>query len=80
MIGIGVIFIWTISKVEVVGSLIYVLAGAVAAGAAARINALITYGNPGSAGIIPIVIERVSPILIILLRYSVAKEVKKELQ
>jgi hypothetical protein len=78
MIGMGIIFFWTIAKVELVGSLIYIMAGAVAAGAAARIYALIIYGNPGTAGIIPIVIEAVSPILIILLRYYVGKEVEKE--
>jgi hypothetical protein len=77
MIGIGIIFFWTITKVEVVGSLIYILAGAVAFGAAARIYALIKYGNPGTAGIIPIVIEGVSPIFIVLFQYAVAKDVKK---
>ena len=74
MIGLGIIFFWTISKVEAVGALIYILAGAVAVGAAARVYALLIMGNPGTAGIIPIVIEGVSPILIILLRYRVAKD------
>jgi hypothetical protein len=80
MIGIGIVFFWAISKVEVLGSLIYILAGAVAVGAAARIYALITYGNPGTAGIIPIVIEVMLPVFIILLRYSAAKDGKKELK
>jgi hypothetical protein len=79
MIGLGVIFFWTISKVGTRGPLIYVLAGAVEFGAAARIYALITYGNPGTAGIIPIVIEGVTPILIVLLQYCVAKDVQTEL-
>jgi hypothetical protein len=77
MIGMGIICFWTISKVEVPGPLIYMLAGAVAFGAAARIYALSVYGNPGTAGIIPIVIESVSPIFIVLLRYSIAKDVKR---
>jgi hypothetical protein len=78
MIGIGLIFFWAISNVEVSGPLIYFLAGAVAVGAAARICALIIYGNPGTAGIIPIVLEVPLPIFIILLRYSVAQDVKKD--
>ena len=58
------------------GSLIYIFAGAIVAGAAARIYARIVYGNPGTAGTIPIVIEVLLPILIVLLRYQVVKEVK----
>jgi hypothetical protein len=77
MIGIGILFFWTIAKVEVFGPLLYVLAGAVAVGAAARIYALIRYGNPGTAGTIPIVIEVVLPICIVLLQYLVAKEAKE---
>jgi hypothetical protein len=76
MIGLGMIFFWTIWKVEVLGPLIYLLAGAVAVGAAARIYALITHGNPGTAGIIPIIIESITPIFIVLLRYWVGKDVK----
>jgi hypothetical protein len=76
MIGIGIVFFWTISKIEAVGPLIYILAGAVAFGAAARIYALIRFGSPGTAGIIPIVIEAVSPVLIVILRYYVAKDIK----
>src|SRR5262249_27094903 len=78
MIGIGIIFFWTISRVEVPGPLIYILAGAVALGAAARVYALVVYGSPGIAGVIPIVIEVVTPICIASLRYYVAKDVKKE--
>jgi hypothetical protein len=80
MIGIGILFFWTILKVEVLGSVIYLLAGAVAAGAAARTYGLIRYGNPGTVGTIPIVIEIVLPIFLILLRYSVAKDVNKALK
>ena len=78
MIGIGITFFWAISKVEVLGPLIYILAGAVAVGAAARIYAFITYGNPGTAGTIPIVIEVILPIVIVVLRYYVAKDIRKE--
>ena len=77
MIGIGIIFFWTIAKVEALGSVIYILAFAVEAGAAARIYARITYGNPGTAGTIPVVIEVAIPILLILLRYYVGKDAKK---
>jgi len=79
MIGIGVVFFWTILKVEaeVLGAVIYILAGAVAVGAAARIYARIAYGNPGTAGTIPVVIEGVIPILLVLLRYYVAKDIKE---
>lgn len=79
LIGIGFVFFWMILKVEaeVVGSLIYILGGAVAVGAAARIFARITYGNPGTAGTIPVVIETVIAILLVLLRHSVAKDLKR---
>ena len=77
MIGVGVLFFWTILKVEAPGPLIYLLAGAVAFGAAARVYALIKYGNPGTAGLIPIIIEGVSPVLIVFLRYQVVKDVKR---
>jgi hypothetical protein len=80
MIGMGILFFWTISKVESPGPLIYMLAGAVAFGAAARIYALIVYGNPGTAGIIPIVIEGISPILIVLLRYAVMRDAERRLE
>jgi hypothetical protein len=32
------------------------------------------YGNPGTAGLIPIFIETVIPVLIILLRFSVGRD------
>ena len=77
MIGIGVIFFWAIAKVEALGSVIYILACAVALGAAARIYARIAYGNPGTAGTIPVVIELIIPILLILLRYYVGNDVRE---
>ena len=77
MLGIGIIFFWAIARVEALGSVIYIMACAVALGAAARIYGRIAYGNPGTAGTIPIVIEVVIPILLILLRYYVGKDVKK---
>jgi hypothetical protein len=80
MIGMGIIFFWSISKVEAPGPLIYMLAAAVEFGAVARVYALIKYGHPGTAGIIPIVIEGVSPILIVLLRHSVVKDAMKDLK
>ncbi len=77
LIGIGVVFFWAIAKLETLGSVIYILAGAVALGAAARIYARIAYGNPGTAGTIPAVIEVVLPILLVLLRYYVGKDAQK---
>src|SRR5262249_21769798 len=77
MLGIGVIFFWAIFRTKAFGSVIYILAGAVALGAAARIYARITYGNPGTAGTIPVVIEAVLPFLLVLSRYYVGKDEKK---
>jgi uncharacterized protein YjeT (DUF2065 family) len=77
MLGLGVIFFWAMWRIEALGSVIYILACAVGLGAAARIYARITYGNPGTAGTIPILIEVTIPILLILLRYYVGKDVKK---
>jgi len=77
MLGIGVIFFWTILRVEALGSVIYVLACAVALGATARIYARITYGNPGTAGTIATVIETAIPFLLVLFRYYVGKDAKK---
>lgn len=74
MLGLGVIFFWTILRVEALGSVIYILACAVALGAAARIYARITFGNPGTAGTIPVVVESVIPLLLIFLRYYVGKD------
>lgn len=77
MIGLGVIFLWAVTRVQALGSVIYILARAVAVGTVARIYARFTYGNPGTAGTIPIVIEAVIPIVLVLLRYYVGKEVRK---
>jgi hypothetical protein len=77
MIGSGFIFFLTIWKLEVYRPLIYVLACAVAVGAAARIYARITYGNPGAAGTIPVVIEVVLPIFLIVLSYLDGKDARK---
>jgi uncharacterized protein YjeT (DUF2065 family) len=77
MIGIGVILFWMISRIEALGSVVYILACAIAVGAAARIYARIVYGDPGIAGTIPIALEGVLPILIIFLRYQVAKDAKE---
>ena len=76
-LGIGAIFFWAIAKVEALGSVIYIVACAVAVGAAARIYARITYGDPGTAGTIPVVIEAVIPIVLVLLRYYVGKDVNR---
>jgi len=49
---------------------ITILAGAVLVGALARIYARVTFGDPGTAGTIPVVIELVLPILLFaLLRF-----------
>ena len=77
MLGLGVIFLWTIARVKALGSMIYILASAVALGAAARIYSRVAYGNPGTAGTIPVIIEAVLPFLLVLLRYHVGKEVEK---
>jgi Domain of unknown function (DUF4345) len=77
MIGLGVVFFWMILNVEALGSVIYILACAVALGAAARIYARIKFGSPGTAGTIPVVIEVIIPILLILLRYYVGRDSKK---
>ena len=77
ILGVGAIFFWAIVKPEELGLVINILACAVAVGAAARIYARITYGDPGTAGMVPIVVESVLPILLVLLRYSVGKDVKK---
>ena len=76
LIGIGVVFLWAIVRVGTLGPVIYILACAVAFGAAARIYARITYGDPGDAGTIPIAIEIILPILLIPLQYYVGKDLK----
>ena len=73
MIGLGCIFFLMIWKIELYATLIYVLACAVAVGAAARVYARITYGNPGTAGTIPVLIESVLPIFLVVLTYQVSK-------
>ena len=80
MIGIGLIFFWAIAKLEALGSVIYILASAVAIGAAARIYARVMYGNAGTAGTIPVVLEAVIPIFLVLLRYYVGKDLKRSLR
>src|SRR5215468_10707027 len=80
MIGIGVIFFWAIRRVEAFQLVIYILACAVALGAAARIYARIKYGNPGTAGTIPLVIEVLLPFLLIILQYYVGKESRNPLE
>ena len=45
LLGLGVIFFWIIARIEESGPLIYILAVAVALGAAARIYARIAYGG-----------------------------------
>jgi hypothetical protein len=77
MLGIGIIFFWLTPRVEVLGSVIYILAAAVALGAGARIYARIAYGDPGTAGTIPIVIETSLPLLLALFQYYVSKKAKE---
>lgn len=76
-IGIGILFFWAIWKLDVLAPVIYVLASAIAVGAAARIYARIVYGNPGTAGTVPIVIETVLPIFIVLLTYKVRRRAQE---
>ena len=61
MIGIGVVLFWAISRVEAFAPVVYILACAIAVGAAARIYARIVYGDPGTAGTIPIILGLHSP-------------------
>jgi uncharacterized protein YjeT (DUF2065 family) len=74
MIGIGVIFLWAIAKPQASRPVITILAGAVLVGAAVRICARITLGDPGTAGTIPVVIEVVLPILLFALLPFVSKD------
>jgi hypothetical protein len=75
LIGTGLVFFWTILKLdaEAMGTVIYILAAAVAGGAAARIYARVTYGNPGTAGTVALIFESVIPILLVFFQYRVAK-------
>jgi hypothetical protein len=67
LLGIGVVFVWAITKPEAAKPVIWILAGAVLLGAVARICARVMLGNPGIAGTIPVVIEVVLPILLFAL-------------
>ena len=49
MIGIGAVLFWTISRLQAFASVVYILACAIAVGAAARIYARMAYGDPGTA-------------------------------
>jgi hypothetical protein len=80
MIGIGAVLIWAISRVEAFAPVVYLLACAIAVGAAGRIYARIVYGDPGTAGTIPIILETTLPVLIVLLQYYVVKEGKEALK
>lgn len=80
MIGIGVILVLVIFRIQALASVVYVLSCAIGLGAAARIYARIVYGDPGTAGNIPIVLETTLPVLIALLQYHVAKESKESLK
>jgi hypothetical protein len=76
MIGIGVVLFRIILRVEAFASIVYIFACAIAVGAAARIYARVVFGDPGTTGTIPIVIETTLPVLMILLQYWIAKEAK----
>ena len=80
MIGIGVVLVWAILRVQALAPVVHILACAIALGAAARIYARIVYGDPGTAGTIPIVLETTLPVLIVILQYYVAKESKVSLR
>jgi hypothetical protein len=80
MIGIGAVLFWAISRVQAFASVAYILACAIAVGAAARIYARIVYGDPENAGTIPIFLETTLPVLIVLLQYYVVKEGKESLK
>jgi len=75
MLALGVIFFWLIARIESSGPLVYILSVAVALGAVARIYSRLRFGSAGTAGTIPIVVESVIPLLLILLRYYVGKDV-----
>lgn len=75
MIGIGIVFFWAITRVEALRSVIYILASAVALGAAARIYAWMTKGDAGTAGLIPIAIETLLPVVIVLTLRHTRKDI-----
>ena len=80
MIGIGAVLFWAISRVEAFAPVVYILACAIGVGAAARIYARFVYGDPGTAGTIPIILETTLPVLIVLLQYYVVKDGKEALK
>jgi hypothetical protein len=80
MIGIGVILFRAIARVQTLAPVIYILACAIAVGAGARIYARIVYGDPGTAGTIPIALETTLPVMIVLLQYGVVKEAKRRVK
>ena len=80
MIGIGAVLFGAISRVEAFAPVVYILTCAIAVGAAARIYSRIVYGDPGTAGTIPIILETTLPVLIVLLQYYVVKEGKEALK
>ena len=80
MIGIGFVLVLVIFRIQALASAVYMLACAIALGAVARIYARIAFGNPGTAGTIPIVLETTLPVLIVLLQYYVVKESKESLK
>src|SRR5215470_9053632 len=77
LIGVGVAFFWAIVRTQALASVIYILAFAVAVGAAARIYARMVFGDPGDAGTIPIAIEVILAVLLISLQYYVGKDLEK---
>jgi hypothetical protein len=60
-------------RLDATKPVIYILAGAVLIDAAARIYARIRFGDPGTAGTLPVVIEIVLPILLFTLLPFVSK-------
>ena len=77
MIGLGCIFLFLILRPQEQRPLIYLLACAVAIGAAARIFARIRFGDPGTAGTIPVIIESALPVFLVVLSYLVGKDPKR---
>jgi hypothetical protein len=74
MIGLGFVFLFLILRPAAHGPLIYLLACAIAIGAAARIYARIMFGDPGTAGTVPVVIEGVLPVFLVVLSYLLGRD------
>ena len=74
MIGLGCIFLYLILRPPARGPLIYLLACAIAIGAAARIYARMMFGDPGTAGTVPVVIESVLPVSLVVLSHLLGKD------